>query len=170
MRKTQSGDPAIWCPKPGRCSKHFLTLMIWQVLANPQLCYMLMTQYCFVLVTIIQSLKKKCKNEFGLFENWIKSNWLSLNYSKTTHCVLFNNAITSLNGNSYINIQNQVILSKNAIRCLGVMLGHKLTWKDHTRLVVENLFTARRILFKLKRHAPKSVLQCVYYYLVYPCL
>ena len=33
--------------------------------------------------TNIQSLKKKCENEFGLLENWISSNRLTLNCSKT---------------------------------------------------------------------------------------
>ena len=45
-----------------------------------------------------------------------------------------------------------------------------LTWKDDTRLVVEKLYMARGILSKLRRHAPQSVLKCVYYSLVYPYL
>ena len=71
---------------------------------------------------------------------------------------------------SQINTQNRAILPKNAIRYLGVILDHRLTWKDHTRLVVEKLYMARGILRKLKRHAPQSVLKCVYYSLVYPYL
>ena len=50
------------------------------------------------------------------------------------------------------------------------MLDHKLTWKDHTLLVVEKPYTARGILFKLRRYATQSVLKCVYYSLVYPYL
>ena len=46
----------------------------------------------------IQSVKKKCENEFGLLENWINSNRLTLNHSKT-HCVLFNNSRTNINDN-----------------------------------------------------------------------
>ena len=74
----------------------------------------------------IQSLKKKCENEFGLLENWINFNGLSLNYSKT-HGVLFTNSRTDTNDNFQINTQNRAILSKNAIRYLGVILDHKLT-------------------------------------------
>ena len=117
----------------------------------------------------IQSLKKKCENEFGLFENWINFNRFTFNYSKT-HCVLFTNSRTNTNDNFQINTQYRAILPKNAIRYLGVILDHKLTWKDHTRLVVKKLYMARRILSKLRRHAPQSVLKCFYYSLVYPYL
>ena len=116
----------------------------------------------------IQSLKKKCKNEFRLLENWINYDRLTLDYSKT-HRVLFTDSRTNLNGNFHINTQHQVLLPKNAIRYLGVMLDHKLTWNDHTRLVVEKLYLGRGILCKLRRHA-QLVLKCIYYSLVYPYL
>ena len=108
----------------------------------------------------IQSPKRKCENDFGLLENCINFNRLTLNYSKT-HCVLFTNSRTNTNDNFQSNTQNRAILPKNAIRYLGVVLDHKLTWKDHTRLVVEKLYMARGILSKLRRHAPQSVLKCV---------
>ena len=97
----------------------------------------------------ILSLKKKCENEFGLLENWINFNRLTLNYSKT-HCVLFTNSRMNTNDYFQMNTQNRAILPKNAIRYLGVILDHKLTWKDHTRLVVEKLYMARGILSKLR--------------------
>ena len=51
------------------------------------------------------------------------------------------------------------------------MLAHKLTRKDHKRLVVEKLYMARGILSKLRRHVPQSVLKCVIIVdLVYPYL
>ena len=50
------------------------------------------------------------------------------------------------------------------------MLDHKLTWKDHTRLVIKKLYMAREILRKLRRHAPQSMLKYVYYSLFYPYL
>ena len=73
----------------------------------------------FCLDYNIQSLKKKCEDEFGLLENWINFNQLTLNYSKT-HCVLFTNSRTNPNDNFQINTQNRAILPKNAIRYLGV--------------------------------------------------
>ena len=94
---------------------------------------------------------------------------LTLNYSKT-RCILFTNSRTNTNDNFQINTQNRAILPKNAIRYLGVILDHKLTWRDHTRLVVEKLDMAKEILSKLRRHAPKSMVKCVYYSLVYPYL
>ena len=46
------------------CSSHFyswLTLMTLQILAKPQLCYMLMTRCCFVRTTILKSKKEMRK-------------------------------------------------------------------------------------------------------------
>ena len=106
----------------------------------------------------IQSLKKKCENEFGLLEDWINFNRLTLDYSKP-HCVLFTNSRTNTNDNFQIYTQNRAILPKNTIRYLGIVLDDKLTWKDHTRLVVEKLNMARGILSKLRRQAPQSVLK-----------
>ena len=51
--------------------------------------------------------------------------------------------------------------------CIEILMDHKLTLKDHTQLVVVNLYMTRRILCKLRQHAPESVLKCVYYSLVY---
>ena len=70
----------------------------------------------------IQSLKKKCENEFGLLENWINFNRLTLNYSKT-HCVLFTNSRTNTNDNFQINIQNRAILSKNCYQIFRCYTG-----------------------------------------------
>ena len=80
------------------------------------------------------------------------------------------NSRTNTNNNFQINTQNRAILPNNAIRYLGVILDYKLTWKDHTRLVVEKLYMARGILRKLRRHVPQSVLKCVYYSLIYQYL
>ena len=114
-------------------------------------------------------MSKKCEKEFRLFENWINFNGLTLNYSKT-HCVLLTKSGTNLNGNCHIDTQNPLILPINAIRYLGVMLEHKLTWKDHTQLVVEKLYVSREILSKSRRHALQLVLKCVCYSLVIPLL
>ena len=74
----------------------------------------------------IQSLKKKCENEFGLLENLINYNRLTHNYSKT-HCKIFTYSRTSINDNFHITTPNRAVLPKNGIRYLGVMLNHKLT-------------------------------------------
>ena len=50
------------------------------------------------------------------------------------------------------------------------MVDHRLTWEDHTKYVVQRLTKARRILAKLRHHAPQFILANVYYSIVYPHL
>ena len=74
------------------------------------------------------------------------------------------------NNDFCIDTLNGTLPKKNAIKYLGVMVDHKLTWEEHTRYVIQKLTKARRILAKLRHHAPQSILINVYYSIVYPHL
>ena len=58
--------------------------------------------------------------------------------------------------------------NKSAVKYLGVIIDHRLTWEEHTQHVVQKLSTARGILSKLRHHARQSVPLNVYYSIVYP--
>ena len=104
-----------------------------------------------------EKLKSKCENSFLQLENWINSNRLTLNYSKTD-CVLSSNVKNKCNNDFCIDTLNGKLPKKNAIKYLGVMVDHKLTWEEHTRHVIQKLTKARGILAKLRHHAPQSIL------------
>ena len=72
------------------------------------------------------------------------------------------------NNDFCIDTLNGTLPKKNAIKYLGVMVDHKLTWEEHTRYAVQKLTKARGILAKLRHHAPQSMLINVYYSIVYP--
>ena len=116
-----------------------------------------------------KKLKSKWENLFLQLENWINSNRLTLNYSKT-NCVLFSNVKNKSNNDFCIDTLNGTLPKKNANKYLGVMVDHKLTWEKHTRYVVQKLTKARGILAKLRHHASHSILINVYYSIVYPHL
>ena len=102
----------------------FLFLVYINDLTNPRKSPIMLYAVDSVLLCSdnnFQNLKKKCENEFGLLENGINSNRLTLNYLKT-HCLLFINSRTNPNDNFQINSQNRAILSKSAIRYLGVIM------------------------------------------------
>ena len=116
-----------------------------------------------------EKLKSKCENSFPQLENRINSNRLTLNYSKT-NCVLFSN-LKNISSNDFcIDTLNGTLPKKNAIKYLGVMVDHKLTWEEHTRYVLQKLTKARGILAKLRHHAPQSILINVYCSIAYPHL
>ena len=74
------------------------------------------------------------------------------------------------NNDFCIDSLNGTLPKKNAIKYLGVMVDHKLTWEEHTRYVIQKLTKARGILAKLRHHAPQSILINVYNSVVYPLL
>ena len=116
-----------------------------------------------------EKLKSKYEKSFLQLENWICSNRLTLNYSKT-NCVLFSNVKNLSNYDFCISTPNGPLPNNSAVKYLGVIIDHRLTWKEHARHVVQKLSTARGILCKLRHHAPQSVLLNVYYSIVYPYL
>ena len=73
-----------------------------------------------------EKLKSKCEKSFLQLENWISSNRLTLNYSKT-NCVLFSNLKKLSNYDFCINTPNCPVPSKSAIKYLGVIIDHRLT-------------------------------------------
>ena len=116
-----------------------------------------------------EKLKSKCEKSFLQLKNWISSNRLTLNYSKT-NCVLFSNLKILTNYDFCINTPNGPLPNKSAVKYLGVIIDYRLTWEEHTRHVVQKLSTARGILSKIRHHSPQSVLLNVYYSIVYPYL
>ena len=84
--------------------------------------------------------------------------------------MLFFNLKNLSNYDFCINTANSPLPNKSAVKYLGVIIDHRLIWEEHTRHVVQKLFTARGILSKLRHHAPLSVLLNVYYSTLYPYL
>ena len=81
-----------------------------------------------------EKLRSKCEKSFLRLENWICSNRLTLNYSKT-NCVLFSNLENLSNYDFCINTPNGSLPNKSAVEYLGVIIDHRLTWKEHARHV-----------------------------------
>ena len=62
-----------------------------------------------------EKLKSKCENSFLQLENWINSNRLLLNNSKT-NCVLFSNVKNKSNNDFCVDTLNGTLPKKNAIK------------------------------------------------------
>ena len=116
----------------------------------------------------IQKLKNKTENEFYEIDIWIKINKISLNYKKTKH-VLFSRG-KSFVQNFAINTTNGSLINSNVIKNLGVVFGHKLSWKQHTHYVAAKLCKARRLLTKLRRFVSVTVSRNAYFGIVHSYL
>ena len=90
---------------------------------------------------------------------WLKSNKLSLNVNKTNF--LF---FTKTKEKTFPQINDCKIKQANCVKCLGVFLDDKLTWKKH---VETKLSAASDAIYKLRKYIPQKPLMSVYYSLVY---
>ena len=67
-------------------------------------------------------------------DNWLKSNRLSLNVSKTSYMIISNQK-NALN----INIRETILTKVSTVKFLGVTLNENLTIKDHVNKVTSNI-------------------------------
>ena len=73
-------------------------------------------------------------------------------------------------GSFSVKIGNTAIAASNSIKYLGVLFDDKINWDKHIQHVIFMLSSAIAILHKLKFYAPSSLLEKVYYGIVYPHL
>lgn len=91
---------------------------------------------------------------------WLNSNQLSLNVSKTK-CMLFKKSgrtVIPLN----LKIDNTPIEFVETFNFLGIIIDHRLTWKPHIDNIAKKISKTCCILSRLKHYLPKSCLKIIY--------
>ena len=115
----------------------------------------------------VDDLKIKCESKFIKIKDWITSNKLTLNYSKTNCFLMSNENKSQVAKNFCINACNGLVTQQNVVKYLGVHIDKQLTWKNHFKHVIQKLSIARNIISKLRHHALTTALRSVYFFLVY---
>ena len=104
----------------------------------------------------------------GELVNWLNSNRLALNVSKTNF-VLFPAKNKPLKSVTII-INGQAIEQKDYVKYLGVLIDSKLSFKQHMIVVTKKIPRAIGLLNKLRHYVSKRILKMMYYILIYPFL
>ena len=117
----------------------------------------------------INSLHLKTNEELEKINLWFLSNKLSLNLSKTKYMLISNKPMLNI-GSFSLKVGNTAITAANSIKYLGVLFDDKLNRDKHIQHDISELSSAIAILNKLKFYAPPSLLEKVYYGIVYPHL
>ena len=107
-------------------------------------------------------------SELSKISLWLKVNNLSLNIGKT-HFMLSSNKKKRL-GQLNILIDGNKIEEVKKTKFLGVIIGNKLSWKDHVSHVVGNVSRGLGIIIKARNYLNKKGLITLYYSFVYPYL
>ena len=112
----------------------------------------------------IHMLKSTIKTETEKVINWLTSNKLIINLSKT-HSMLF----TFRQGHFPFNISigDNIIEEKSETSFLGVIIDQKLNWKSHINHVCNKISKTIALLRFLRSSFPKSILKMIYMSLIH---
>ena len=108
----------------------------------------------------LHNLQCKVNMEVDKVNAWMRSNKLSLNYTKTCYMLLFKKPTDTLNFS--ITINGKIIKQTNYMKYLGVTLDHKLDWKQHILNLRTSLSRTCGIIYKLRHYVPLPVLKLLY--------
>ena len=117
------------------------------------------------VTTLQRSLNQNAKQIF----NWLITNKLTLNFSKTKYMIFHNkrDPKTLKRVKKFkLNINKRCIKQVSEFKYLGIIFDNKLKWQDHIESLCVKLSKAAGMIYKLKPVAPKSVLKMVYYSIV----
>ena len=109
--------------------------------------------------------EESINNELEKLNIWLKLNKLTLNVAKTKSMIFRKRRhITPVN----LSINGQPIDSVSQFCFLGIMLDEKLTWKNHTDMVMNKLSRINGVLHRLKYIYPENILLTIYNSLFLP--
>lgn len=105
-------------------------------------------------------------SELTKLSNWIRSNRLTINVSKTFYMVScgVNNNLENIN----VKIDNFVLSKVNHIKFLGVIIDEKLTWKQHLLSVCTKISQITGILYRIRNCLTPECIRLVYLSAAYP--
>ena len=128
------------------------------------------------LLLISKSLKqinKLINHDLSLLVQWLRSNKISLNTSKTKILIfiLKGKLITK-----HLNIRTsgEKINISSTVNYLGVLLHENLQWQTHINSLITKLSTAVGLLSKIRYYVPKYLLRTIYFsifnsHMIYTC-
>ena len=109
-------------------------------------------------------LESLANNELLKVDSWMRSNKLSVNYSKTCFMVISK----SINKNQIeLKIGKNSLQKVNQVKYLGVILDDKLSWEAHISSLSTKLSRVTGIMYKLRHYAPFNILRTVNFSLFY---
>ncbi|CAL4165536.1 unnamed protein product, partial [Meganyctiphanes norvegica] len=111
-----------------------------------------------------QQLKIALKNETEKVIEWLISNKLIINLSKT-HSMLF--TLKRGNYSLEVNVGETMLEEKSVTNFLGIVIDNKLNWKPHITHLCNKISKSIAILRFLKSSFPKRILKLIYMSLIH---
>ena len=103
----------------------------------------------------LRSIRKKLNLDLRFLCNWLTSNKLSLNASKT-EVVLFKHPNKPINYDLNLNINGQKIIFSESVKYLGLHLDKHLNWHEHTANLKIKLSRSIGMLSKIRHYVSNT--------------
>ena len=128
------------------------------------------------LLLINKSLKqinKLINHDLSLLVQWLRSNKISLNTSKT-EILIFRSKGKSITKHLNFRISGEKINTSSTVNYLGVLLHENLQWQTHIDSLITKLSRAVGLLSKIRYYVPKCLLRTIYFsifnsHMIYTC-
>ena len=104
----------------------------------------------------VKKLKRAINRELAQLDDWLISNKLTLNLTKTKYMLISNiNVLTAKDRKKFkITIRKYTIHEVDQFKYLGVILDNKLSWNQHINYLVTKLSQVGGILYKVRSMLP----------------
>ena len=118
----------------------------------------------------LDALLQGINSELPASHEWLCSNRLTLNLSKTKYLVF--QPRQKINSNLYppLKLADQYLEQSYSVKNLGLIIDCFLSWHEHIYHISSKISKSVNIITKLKPHVASQSLISIYYALVYPYL
>ena len=110
----------------------------------------------------LKQINKLINHDLSLFVQWLRSNKISLNTSKT-EILIFRPKGKSITKQLNFRISGEKINTSSTVNCLGVLLHENLQWQRHIDSLITKLSRAVGLLSKIRYYVPKYLLRAIYF-------
>ena len=117
----------------------------------------------------LQDLEHTMNNELINIQNWLNANKLALNADKSSF-LIFHPPQKKLPYRIKLSINGRSFKYDKSIKYLGIMFDSHLKWKEHVKLVSNKVKRGIGIISKTRLFVSESILNNLYYTLIYPFL
>ena len=121
----------------------------------------------------LKKMNKHINHDIKHLCQWLRSNKISLNASKT-EIIIFKTKLKTITKHLNFRVSGQKISPTTNVKYLGVHLNNSLTWEIHFKNLQTKLNRAIGLLSKIRHYTPKSLLKTMYFslfnsHLIYAC-
>ena len=121
----------------------------------------------------LKKMNKHINHDIKHLCQWLRSNKISLNASKT-EIIIFKTKLKTITKHLNFRVSGQKINPTTSVKYLGVHLNNSLTWEIHFKNLQTKLNRAIGLLSKIRHYTPKSFLKTIYFslfnsHLIYAC-